>query len=94
MGRDCGSDTPTISDQDTTVPGSQYANLTKPPIERRGRDAEAVRDLRHADVGIGEHRLGALDVVVRQFRRSASGAANAARDGEAITLDEVERIRI
>jgi hypothetical protein len=35
-------------------------------IERRGRDAEAVRDLRHADVGIGEHRLGGLDVVVRQ----------------------------
>jgi len=25
-----------------------------------------VRDLRHADVGIGEHRLGGLDVVVRQ----------------------------
>jgi hypothetical protein len=30
-------------------------------IERRRRDAETVRDLRHADVGIGEHRLDGLD---------------------------------
>jgi Resolvase, N terminal domain len=30
-------------------------------IERRGRDAKAVRDLRHADIGIGQHRLGGLD---------------------------------
>ena len=29
-------------------------------IERRGRDAEAVRDLGHADVGIGQQRLGGL----------------------------------
>jgi hypothetical protein len=34
-----------------------------------------VRDLRHADVGIGEHCLGGLDVVVREFRRAASRAA-------------------
>src|ERR1700719_4087651 len=53
------------------------------PIERRGRDAEAVRDLSHADVGIGEQRLGGLDVVVREFRRPASGAANAPRGGKA-----------
>jgi len=33
-------------------------------IERRRRDAEAVRDLSHADVGIGEHRLGGLDVLL------------------------------
>ena len=29
----------------------------------------------YADVGISEHRLGGLDVVVSQFRRTASGAA-------------------
>ena len=40
-------------------------------------------DLSHADVGIGEHRLGGLDVVVSQFRWPASGAARAARGGEA-----------
>ena len=33
-------------------------------IQRRRRDAEPVCDLSHADVGIGEHRLGGLDVVV------------------------------
>jgi hypothetical protein len=44
------------------------------PIERRRGHAEAVRDLmRHAYVGIGEYRLGGLDVVVREFRRTASG---------------------
>jgi hypothetical protein len=42
-----------------------------------------VRDLRHADIGIGEHRLGGLDVVVGGFRRTASGAANASRGSEA-----------
>jgi hypothetical protein len=45
------------------------------PVECRRRDAEAVRDLGHADVGIGEHCLGGLDVVVREFRRAASRAA-------------------
>jgi len=35
-------------------------------------DAETVRDLSHADVGIGEHCLGGLDVVLREFRRTAS----------------------
>jgi hypothetical protein len=33
-----------------------------------------VRDLNYADVGIGEHRLGGLDVFVGEFRRPASGA--------------------
>jgi hypothetical protein len=42
-----------------------------------------VRDLCHADVGISEHRLGSLDVVVREFWRTASGAADAPRGGEA-----------
>ena len=51
-------------------------------IERRRRDADALCDLRHADIWIGEHCLGGLDVLVRQFRRTASGAANAPRGGE------------
>jgi hypothetical protein len=42
-----------------------------------------VRDLSYADVGISEHRLGGLDVVVRQFRRTTSGAACAPRSGKA-----------
>jgi hypothetical protein len=48
-------------------------------VERRRRDSEAVRDLRHADVGIGERRLRGLNVVVCQFRRTSSCAANATR---------------
>ena len=52
-------------------------------IVRRRRDAEAVRDLSYADVGISKHRLGGLDVVIRQFRRTASGAAYAPRGGKA-----------
>jgi hypothetical protein len=52
-------------------------------IERRRGHPEAVRDLGHADVGIGQHRLGGLDVVVCEFRRTASGAASAPRGGEA-----------
>jgi hypothetical protein len=39
-------------------------------VERRRRGAKAVRDLSHADVRIGEHRLGGLYVVVREFRRT------------------------
>jgi hypothetical protein len=38
------------------------------PIEHYRRDAEAVRDLSHADVGTGEHRLGGLRAVVRQLQ--------------------------
>jgi hypothetical protein len=41
-----------------------------------------VRDLGHADVGIGQQRLGGLDVVVGEFRRRASGAAGAPRGGK------------
>ena len=48
----------------------------------RGRHPEAVRDLSHADVGIGEHCLSGLDVVLREFRRTASRAAYAPRGGE------------
>jgi hypothetical protein len=53
------------------------------PIERCRRDTEAMRDLRHADVGIGQHRLGGLDVVICEFRRTAPGAASAPRGGKA-----------
>jgi hypothetical protein len=42
-----------------------------------------VCDLSHADVGIGQYRLGSLDVIVREFRWTASRAANAPRSGEA-----------
>jgi hypothetical protein len=52
-------------------------------IERRGRDPEAVRDLRHADVRIGQHRLGGLDVVVGEFGRTAASAARAPSGSEA-----------
>jgi len=53
------------------------------PIERRGRDAEAVRYLGHGDVGIGEHRLGGLDIVIGEFRGASSSAAGAPRGGKA-----------
>jgi hypothetical protein len=43
------------------------------PIERRGGNTEALRDLRDGNVGIGEHRIGGLDIVIREFWRTASG---------------------
>ena len=49
------------------------------PVEGRGRDVKAMRDLGDANIGIGEHRFRRFDVVRRQFRRSASGAAPAPR---------------
>jgi hypothetical protein len=42
-----------------------------------------VRDLSHADVGIGQHRLGGFDVVAGEFWRTASCAARAPRGGQA-----------
>jgi hypothetical protein len=42
-----------------------------------------VSDLSHADVAIGEHRLGGLDVVVDELWRPASGAACSPSGGEA-----------
>ena len=42
-----------------------------------------MRDLGHPDVGVRQHRLGGLDVVVGEFRRPASGAASTPRGGEA-----------
>jgi hypothetical protein len=62
------------------IGGARGGNVT---IERRRRDAEAVCDLSYADVGIGEHRLGCLDVVVGKFWRTASGAARAPGGGKA-----------
>jgi hypothetical protein len=49
----------------------------------RGGQISIQRRRRDADVGIREHRLGGLDVVVSQFRRPASGASSAPRGGEA-----------
>jgi hypothetical protein len=42
-----------------------------------------VCDLSHADVGVGQHLLGGLNVIVGKFGRMASGAANAPSGGEA-----------
>jgi hypothetical protein len=52
-----------------------------------------VRDLGHADVGVRQHRLGGLDVVVGEFRRPASGAANTPRGGEARLVRSRIRLR-
>ena len=40
-------------------------------------------DLGDADVGVGQHRLGSLDIVARKFWRTTSGAARAPRRREA-----------
>jgi hypothetical protein len=42
-----------------------------------------VCDLSDADIGVGQHRLGGLDVVVGEFWRTASGTARAPGGGEA-----------
>ena len=42
-----------------------------------------MRDLGDADVGIGEHRFGRLNVVVGEFWRTPSRPAGAARGGKA-----------
>src|SRR3954447_27069575 len=52
-------------------------------IERRRRDTKALRDLSNGDVRIGQHRLGGLDVILGEFRRTASGAAKAPGGGKA-----------
>ena len=51
-------------------------------IERRRRDTETVCDLGDADVGVGQHRFGSLDVVVGEFWRTTSGAASAPSGGK------------
>ena len=52
-------------------------------IERRRGDAEAMCDLRHADIGIGQQRLGGFDVVIGEFWRAASGATKPTGGGKA-----------
>jgi hypothetical protein len=42
-----------------------------------------VRNLRHADVRVGEQGLGSLDIIIGEFRRMASRAAKATGGGEA-----------
>jgi hypothetical protein len=46
-------------------------------VECCSRNPEAIRYLNHADIRIGEHRLGGLELVVHKFRRTASRAASA-----------------
>ena len=53
------------------------------PIERRRRDAEAVRDLSDPDIGIGEQRPRDIKVVFCQLWRSTAGATGAPRRREA-----------
>jgi hypothetical protein len=53
------------------------------PIERRRRDAEAMRDLGDADVGIGEQCPRGFKVFLCQLRRATSSAAGMASSGEA-----------
>jgi hypothetical protein len=61
------------------IRGSRGGNI---PIERRWGDTEAMSNLSYGDVRIGEQRLGGLDAVIREFRRTASGAAKASRSGK------------
>jgi hypothetical protein len=72
-----------VSSVISTVLGIRRPRGGRVTIQRRGRNARTVSDLSHAEVGIGEHRLSGLDVVVRQLQRTTSGAANAPRGGEA-----------
>src|SRR5689334_16666789 len=51
-------------------------------IERRGGDAETVRNLRDPDIRIGESRLGRLDVVIGEFCRTSFGTAKSPRGGK------------
>ena len=69
-------------------PAARLKTLPERPVfevERSLSNAWRIRgsrDLGHADVGVRQHRLGGLDVVVREFRRLASGAASAPRGGK------------
>jgi X-Pro dipeptidyl-peptidase C-terminal non-catalytic domain len=61
-----------------------YSRFTRRGCIGRASPArtETVCDLRHADIGIGQHRPGSLDVVVGEFPRPASSAAGAPGDGK------------
>ena len=54
----------------------------KIPIERRRRDTKALRDLSYGDIGISEHRLGGLDVILSEFRRTTAGTAKTPGSGQ------------
>ena len=60
--------------------GSRGRDVT---IERCRRHAEAVCDLRHADIGIGEHCPRRFELVLCELRRAASGTAGPSRRREA-----------
>ena len=62
-------------------------------IQRRRRDTKTVCDLSDADVGVGQHRFGSLDVVVGEFWRTTSGAARAPRGGKARWVRSRIRLR-
>ena len=51
------------------------------PVERRRRNAEPVRDLGDADIGIGQQCPRDVKVVVGELRRPASGVAKATGGG-------------
>src|SRR5271170_29301 len=55
------------------IRGSRGGNIA---IERRRRYAEAMRDLGNADVGIGQHRLGGLNVACRPANRTISALSS------------------
>src|SRR4051794_32327259 len=54
----------------------------KIPIERRRRDTKALRDLSDGDVGVSEHRLGGLDVILSEFRGTTAGTAKTPGSGQ------------
>src|SRR3954449_3827991 len=51
-------------------------------IERRRRDTKALRYLSDGDVGVSEHRLGSLNVILGEFRGTAASTAKAPRGGK------------
>src|SRR3954452_2320170 len=66
----------------SNVRGIRGSRSREISVERCRRDTEMLRDLCYGDVGVSKHRLGGLDIVLRQFRRTASGAAKASGGGE------------
>jgi hypothetical protein len=72
--------------------GDSWCSRQGVTIERRRRDAEAVRDLGDTDIGVGQQRLGDLNVTVGEFRRTPSFAAKATGGGE--TASGRSRIRL
>src|SRR3954447_24851398 len=59
-----------------SIRGSRSRKIS---IERRRRDTKALRYLSDGDVGVSEHRVGSLDVILGEFRRTASGATEPPR---------------